>query len=239
MAKKHPLADVSAIQVAAAAVAAVLAAWIASTLGVAGTLIGAAIGSISASVGTAFIRHGLETSRDIIVTHTPTGDVVEEVPADEVDPATGERRPWFKWKHVLVIAVIAMAVVVAALIGFEKLTGRAVFDGNNSTIIPGVARTHETPSPTPSTRSGSTRGSDGATTAPTTAAPTTSAPTSAAPTTGSPTTAAPTTSAPTSAAPSATAGSTSGDSDSDQGSGTTGNSTSQPGAQAAQEDQAG
>src|SRR5689334_18319190 len=56
--------DVSWPQVVASALAAVSSAVLLSTVGVAGTLIGAAVGSVVATVGTAVYRYSLEASRE-------------------------------------------------------------------------------------------------------------------------------------------------------------------------------
>lgn len=58
------------VQVTAGALAAVSSAVLLSTLGVAGTLIGAAVGSVTASLASAFYSRGIETSRQQVASQT-------------------------------------------------------------------------------------------------------------------------------------------------------------------------
>ncbi len=58
------------VQVSAAALAAMSSAVLLSTLGVAGTIVGAAIGSVTASLAGSLYHRGIDASRQQVVTHT-------------------------------------------------------------------------------------------------------------------------------------------------------------------------
>ena len=78
MSQRSPfLSGLSAFQLAAGALAAMTSAWIASALGVAGTIIGAAVGSLVVSVTSAFYANTLHKGRTLVV-QAPDGSVVEK-----------------------------------------------------------------------------------------------------------------------------------------------------------------
>ena len=66
----EPKAGVTWVQVAGSALAAVSSAVLLSTLGVGGTLVGAAIGSVAATVGTALYTRTLDVSRQQVAAQT-------------------------------------------------------------------------------------------------------------------------------------------------------------------------
>jgi hypothetical protein len=170
--KKRFLSDLSWIQVVAGAAAAVLAAWLASTFSVTGTLMGAAVGSVVASIGSTFIRHTLETGRDfVVVPDGRNGVTVEELPADEVDPLTRAPKPWFNWRNTVTVALLALAIAVTAIVGYELVTGHS-FGGHQSVFIPEQSQP-ATPSSTPTA-------STSASSSPTSSSPSTSTPSSSA-----------------------------------------------------------
>ena len=70
------LGEVSWFQLAASVLAAVTAAWIASSLGVAGTLVGAAVGSAVVTLTSAFYARTLDKGRTLLVT-TASGTVIQ------------------------------------------------------------------------------------------------------------------------------------------------------------------
>src|SRR4051794_32561073 len=232
--------DINWVQVCASALAAVSSAVLLSTVGVAGTIIGAAVGSVIATVGAAVYSYSLRISRERVAaaqaaavarmsrvrtgTHTRTVDL-EDKPEDEGRAPWREalaRLPW-KWIAILSGAVFVIAMIV--ILGFELITGQAVSDatggtggaGHRTSLGFGTATKHSsTPSPSPSPSSGS---SSSAPTAPTSAA-TRATPPGAPP--GGPasdtpssgptagTSSAPTSSAPTTSAPSSAASSPTG-----------------------------
>ena len=85
----HKGPDISAAQVAGSALAAVSAAVVASFLGVGGTVIGAALGSIVASVGGALYSHSFKRAGDRLV-ETRVLTVVTRPRAGHARPGPGD-----------------------------------------------------------------------------------------------------------------------------------------------------
>jgi hypothetical protein len=143
------LGEVSWFQVAASVLAAVTAAWIASRLGVAGTLIGAALGSFVVTISTAFYSRTLDHGRTLLI-QTERGTVIErhveegevraalDEAADVDSPARGARfvddRPRLHWKTIIVTAVVVLALALAAISTYELVSGRTL-DGSGGTTI--------------------------------------------------------------------------------------------------------
>jgi hypothetical protein len=161
------------VQVVAGAGAAVSSAVLLSTLGVAGTLIGAAVGSVVASLATHTLSRGLDASRqqalalrrlnqaredlDRLSTH-PEED--PEAALEHADHVIGRveaslRPRKMSWKHVALLAVGVFAGVMVAITGFELMTGRALStytggsDKNTPITVPGVKHKHKLATPTP------------------------------------------------------------------------------------------
>lgn len=203
----------------AAALAAVCAAVVGSFLGVAGTLIGAAVASIVGSVGTEIYERSIKKGGRRLQTLAPvfikapaavgTPPVAaaseEDSPSHLVPP-----KPQIRWRRIALLAGAVFVLTMGSLTVVELFTHRSVASmvGNDTKagstvgglIDPGTGST--TPTPTPSTSPSSASPTD--TTAPA-VAPTTTEPTSPAPTetttpttepTTEPTTVAPTTDAP-------------------------------------------
>ncbi len=174
--EKHRV-EINIVQVVASALAAVSSAVLLSTVGVAGTLIGAAVGSVIATVGSAIYSYSLRISRERVAraqasalarlsTARRTGrrDEVAQAEAD-LQESGSARVPLSEvlrrlpWKRItlgsLGVFVAAMVVIVA----FEVIAGRSVssITGGTSgtgprTSIPGLgggAAPSPTPSPTP------------------------------------------------------------------------------------------
>lgn len=146
-------ADISWFQVAASVLAAVTSAWIASSLGVAGTLIGAALGSFVVTISSAFYARTLDKGKTLIV-QTASGAVIEtEVEDGEISAAFDEvaevdhspvaraeivegpeRR--LHWKTITATAVVVLGISLAAMGVYEAVTGDAFgADKQNSRII--------------------------------------------------------------------------------------------------------
>ncbi|MFC5678492.1 hypothetical protein [Aeromicrobium endophyticum] len=142
------LAEVSWLQVAVSALAAVTAAWIASSLGVAGTLIGAALGSSVVTISSAFYGRTLDKGKTLIV-QTAGGTVVQKAvdegeiaeafeQAEEVggSPVTGaqvvedEKPRRLHWKTITATTVLVLAIAVGLMGAYEAVTGDAY--GNRS-----------------------------------------------------------------------------------------------------------
>jgi len=206
----------------AAALAAVCAAVVGSYLGVAGTLIGAAVASIVGTVGTEIYERSIKTGGRKLQTLSP---VFVKAPAavgtPPVSAATEEDspshivppKPQIHWRRIALLAGAVFVLAMGSLTVFELFTHRSVASmvGNDTKagstvgglLDPGTGGVTPTPSPSPSSASPTE------TTAPA-VAPTTTVPTSPAPTaTTTPTTAPttePTTVAPTTDAPPAGTG---------------------------------
>lgn len=149
--RRRLLGDISTFQLAAGALAAMTSAWIASTLGVAGTIIGAAVGSLVLTTTSAFYSRTLETGRTLIVqtsdgssveTHAEPGETQEALAA--VEEATGSpvqgaevidddpdadaaSRDWrtLPWKRIGVSTVAALVIAFGAMSAYEAVTGNA------------------------------------------------------------------------------------------------------------------
>ncbi len=220
--------ELNGVQVVASALAAVSSAVLLSTVGVAGTIIGAAIGSVIATVGASVYSYSLRISRERMAAaqaaavarmsrvrtggHTRTIDL-EEKPEDEGRPPWREALSRMPWKWIAIVASAVFVVAMIVILSFELITGRAVSDytggtsgsGHRTSLgLGGASSASSTPTPTPSPSASAT--SSGSAT-PTTAAPSAQAP-SATPGGPATDTQAPTpspSSAPSSALPSATA----------------------------------
>lgn len=156
--QKQPLIGVSAAQIMAGALASVTAAVVASYFGIGGTLIGAAITSVVATIGGALYKQSLERARARVVrirqnprTGELTREVVQEAPARQ--PTRRIRWGLVAGAFVLVFAlalgaVTAIEVVanapLAALFGREQPAAGQTTIG---TVVQDVAET--TPAPTP------------------------------------------------------------------------------------------
>jgi hypothetical protein len=202
----------------AGALAAVCAAVIGSFLGVAGTLVGAAVASIIGSVGTELYQRSLRKGAQKLQTLAPTFvKAPAAVGTPEVAAATEDESPshtvaprrQIRWARVAMVAGALFVLAMGSLTMVELITGRSVAstvgNGTKATTTfgglfnPGT-RSQSTPVPAPSATPTSTATS---TTAPT-SQPTTQAPADNTQTTTQPTTqptTAPTTGAPNDAPP--------------------------------------
>lgn len=151
MANDRPKLQLSGPQIIGGALAAASAAVAASWLGVAGTVLGAVIVSLVASVGSAFYTHSLERSSHVIRETLPVlpqrvsgaGTTTAVLPATADDDEAGSESVLSRggtteqgsvpersagrgvsWPTILVSAAATLALAVAVLTGFEALTGR-------------------------------------------------------------------------------------------------------------------
>jgi hypothetical protein len=176
------LGEVSWLQLTASVLAAVTAAWIASQLGVAGTLIGAALGSFVVTISSAFYGRTLDHTRTLLI-QTESGTVIErqveegevrealDEAADVDSAARGARfvddKPRLHWKTIIVTTIVVLSLAMAAISTYELISGRTL-DGDHGTTIGdtiGGNRDKPTPKPTKTTTTPST-------TVPTTPTPT-------------------------------------------------------------------
>lgn len=143
--RKGPISGISWLQLIAGALAAMTSAWVASYLGVAGTIIGAAVGSLVASVASALYVRGLDhgttliTESGSVVTRSKNGpgaeDEAEVVVADEDEAVTvDDPRRDFPWKRVLVWTGIGLATALVLIGGYELATDSSFGNSDNPTI---------------------------------------------------------------------------------------------------------
>jgi len=201
------------------ALAAVCAAVVGSYLGVAGTLVGAAVASIIGTVGTEIYERSIKKGGKKLQTLAPAfikapaavGTPSIAAASEEDSPShTVAPKPQIRWRRIALLAGAVFVLAMGSLTIVEMFTHKSVASmvGNDTKagstvgglIDPGTGSA--TPTPTPSTSPSSASPTE--TTAPA-IAPTTTEPTSPAPTatttpttepTTQPTTVAPTTDAP-------------------------------------------
>jgi len=198
----------------AGALAAVCAAVVGSFMGVAGTLIGAAVASIIGTIGTEVYERSIKKGGKKLQTLAPAfvkapaavgtppvaAATEEDSPSHTVPPARQIR-----WKRVALLAGAVFVLAMGSLTVTELLTHKSLAStvGNGtkarSTIggllNPGSDSTTPTPSPSPSATPTDTAPAVAPTTGPTTPPPTATTEPTTEPTTA-PTTVAPTTDAP-------------------------------------------
>ncbi|WP_459983827.1 hypothetical protein [Nocardioides sp. AN3] len=171
---KTPLLGVDWIKAVAGALAAVSTTVLLSTLGAAGTLVGAALGSLAATIATAAYSQGLDRSRarvrqlssiagrPVVVQSRRVGSPgPEAVPVDsEVSSEDGwlERLRQLPWSRLLPATLVMFLIVLAAVTAFELASGRTLAaavrggHGGGTTIshvtTSGGGTKHQKPSPT-------------------------------------------------------------------------------------------
>ncbi|MBC7595556.1 MAG: hypothetical protein H7288_16745 [Kineosporiaceae bacterium] len=195
--RRRFLPDVSWFQVVASALAAVTAAWIASKLGVAGTIVGAALGSFVVTLSSAFYSNTLHQGRTMLI-QTERGTVIERHVEDgEISEAFSEandadspvvgaqfvdEKPQLRWKQIIATTVIVLAIALAGITTYELAAKHPLGDsGGGTTLGDTFGRgAKDKPTKPPAT----TAPTDSATTVPTATAP----PTTARTTTPTPTT---------------------------------------------------
>lgn len=144
------LGEISWFQVIASALAAVTAAWIASKLGVAGTLVGAALGSFVVTLSSAFYSKTLHHGRTLLVQtehgtliqrQVDTGEVAEAF--EEAEDADGrvvaakfvEDKPRLHWKTILATTLIVLVVAMGTITGYELIAKHPLGDSGGGTTI--------------------------------------------------------------------------------------------------------
>ena len=205
--------QLSAVQVAASALAAVSSAVVASFFGVAGTLIGAAVASVIATVGTALYTESLSKTNDRLRRLVTTRERPRTTPAPEpatrtlpshLDPRQSPaRRRGLRWSRVAGYAVAVFVVAMGIVTGIELIGQKPVSalvghsSGSRTTTIGELAEASSRRDTTPTTPS------TPATTAP--ATPSETAPSEPTPTVEQETSRAPSTTPSGSSAPEPTA----------------------------------
>jgi hypothetical protein len=126
---KQPRLGVGPAQIAGSALAAVSGAFAASYLGVTGTVVGAAVGSVVATVGgatyTSSLRRGSAAVRRRVTTLQGTVVKLEPAPAAP-RPDIRTRLTALPWKRLGVASAAALVVALAAITAFELVSGRPV-----------------------------------------------------------------------------------------------------------------
>ncbi len=152
---EKPKLEIDWLRTLAGALAAMTSAVMLSTLGAVGTIVGAAIGSLAITVGTAFYAQGLARSRAAVAkaqavargkngaaraaAKQPVSPALEE-PAEEsrgfLDPDPGtvepgpvswrERLAMLPWKRIAIGAGALFVTVMAVILLFELFAGRSV-----------------------------------------------------------------------------------------------------------------
>ncbi len=165
-------------QVVAGALAAMTSAWVASALGVGGTIIGAALGSLVVTISSSFYASTLDRGRTMIV-QTDSGRYVEteaepghtaealaavrEATHEEVRRAeVVEPRRTIGWRAVALTTAVVLLVSGLAIGGYELVTGRAYgTDPDNARIAnpfgggaPSGQDSPDSPDPDPTPTSG-------------------------------------------------------------------------------------
>ncbi|MFI7117078.1 hypothetical protein [Amycolatopsis sp. NPDC049868] len=135
------------IQVTAAAMAAITAALLGSTLGVAGTVAGAGLASVITTLGGELYLRSLQRTKDAAlkarVVLTVPGrrrvldpgeqETVRLKPSEDEEESTGRKfKP--RWAVIAGVSVVAFAVALLAITGFEGATGKTFGGGTGTTI---------------------------------------------------------------------------------------------------------
>jgi hypothetical protein len=139
-------------QVLAGAMAAITAAVLGSTMGVAGTVVGAGLASIVTTLGGALYlrsiqrtRQGVRTVRDKVVARAGgTSVTLVEEPAADDEPGNedGEAPPparRLRWPAIIVGSVLAFVLGMMAVTGVEWLRGEPL-SGGDGTTVGGIVR---------------------------------------------------------------------------------------------------
>ncbi|WP_282082167.1 hypothetical protein [Streptomyces tendae] len=138
--------DLSVPQVAGSALAAVVAAKLASSFGVYGTIAGAGLISVVATCGGSVLQHFFKrTGEQIRVKRTVaavrTGGRTASVPAAVVPPASGDftegtvyRARTRGWRRPLVAAALVFGVTMAGITVYEVASGQNLSGGRSTTV---------------------------------------------------------------------------------------------------------
>lgn len=135
--------DLSAAQVAGSAVAAVVAAKLASYFGVYGTILGAGVVSVIATCGGSVFQHFFRRTGEHLreATAVASRPVPASVPADRTPPSPGEFTPGTvyrarvrNWKRPVVAAALVFGVTMAGITAYELVSGDSFSGGQGTTV---------------------------------------------------------------------------------------------------------
>jgi hypothetical protein len=160
--EKKKVLDLSLTQIVGGALAAMTAAALGSTLGVGGTIAGAAFASVIAGVAgslyTASLRTGREKVRTVFrgqspdAASAPPGSVAQatapSIPAAEEtlvapvwDPLPLEKptkdtksEGRFPWKRAVAISLAVFALAAVLITGYERVSGQTLSGGSGTTV---------------------------------------------------------------------------------------------------------
>jgi hypothetical protein len=221
VAQDRPSGGLSVTQICGGALAAVTAAVAASYLGVAGTISGAAVGSVISTIAATLYSNSLKraalASRTLVVKQTlapavpsPQPEVAEPPGAPEPAPHPVEDSVWqrIRWKPVLLVAGGVFVIAMAFISLSELALGHPISNsGEKGTTVSNLggssSQSSQSPAPatTPTTSSSDTgTPAPSASATPTTAGPSPSASAPSSSSSGASGTTAPQTTAPTTGA---------------------------------------
>ncbi|MFJ8174738.1 hypothetical protein [Streptomyces sp. NPDC094469] len=148
--------DLSVAQVAGSAVAAVVAAKLASSVGVYGTILGAGVVSVIATCGGTLFQHFLrrtgEQLRDATVTPRPREQAASA--PGEFTAGTVYRARARTWRRPVLAAALVFAVAMAGITTYELVSGSS-FSGGSGTTVSGAVTGGKAGPSKPSAPSGS------------------------------------------------------------------------------------
>ncbi|WP_262062483.1 hypothetical protein [Streptomyces sp. STR69] len=151
--------DLSVPHVAGSALAAVVAAKLASYFGVYGTILGAGVVSAIATSGGSVLQHLLSRTGATLREATVTSKEPEQPPArpGEFTEGTVYRARVGSWKRPVLAAALVFGVTMTGITGYELVSGDS-FSGGKGTTVSAAVTGHET---SPSPKSGDSGGEPG------------------------------------------------------------------------------
>ncbi|GAA5044673.1 hypothetical protein [Streptomyces similanensis] len=171
--------ELNAAQVAGSAVAAVVAAKLASYFGVYGTILGAGVVSVIATCGGSVFQHffrrtGEQIRTVAVATRPGSTDVPAEpratAPAERTAPLPGEfsrgtvyRARVKSWKRPILGAALVFGVTMGGITVYETMSGNSFSGGHGTTVGDAVTGRHAAPSPGDDTPDPATSPTPGAT----------------------------------------------------------------------------
>ncbi|WP_345699296.1 hypothetical protein [Kitasatospora terrestris] len=159
--------DLSVTQVAASALAAVAGAVLASELGVYGTILGAAVVSVGATIGSAVFQHVFrrtgEQLRGVVDRDPRPGagagpEPVTELSSEWNEPRVVRAKRRWTWKTCTVVSALVFVLAMVPIVAVEAAAGRPMHDittgqdGSGTSFNPGrrSSTPQESPRETPS-----------------------------------------------------------------------------------------
>jgi len=124
--QRQPILGVSAAQISPGALASVTAAVVASYFGVGGTLIGAAITSVVATLGGARYRQSIERAQArVLIRRNPrTGAVTRKIVPPAADQSSCQLR--LHWISIIAAIILVFALALGSITAVETLARRPV-----------------------------------------------------------------------------------------------------------------